>query len=87
LKQDDVAEQIELELTRRFREKGPRGYPQTEQEAVELCDKALKTVEDKLKKFKPKPVARNTATGQFASPHSKPVPKSHMEAIEQALGG
>lgn len=81
LKQKDVAEQVELELARL----GPRGYPKTPQEAIIISEKALKTVEARIQTWKPKPEAKRTTNGQFASPHSKAQPKTFMEAVQGAL--
>lgn len=81
-KQKDVAEALELELNRL----GPQGYPQTREAAIELAEKCLKVVEDRIKRYRPKPQARNAVTGQFASPKAKTKPTSYMDAIDQALG-
>jgi hypothetical protein len=81
LKQKDVAEAVELELRRL----GAEGYPKTKEAAIGIADKALKTVEDRIKAWKPKPEAKRQPNGQFASPHAQPKPKSYMEAIDQAL--
>lgn len=80
LKQDAVAAEVELELRRL----GPEGYPRTAKEAVDLSEKALKTVEERLKKFAPKPQTRQMPTG-LTSPRAKTQPKSLMEAIDAAL--
>lgn len=81
LKQKDVADAVELELMRL----GAQGYPKTKEAAIAIADKALKTVEDRIKAWKPKPEAKRQPNGQFASPHVVPKPKSYMEAIDQAL--
>lgn len=81
LKQKDVAEQVELELMRL----GASGYPKTKEAAIAIADKALKTVEDRIKAWKPTPQPKRTPSGQFASPTAQPKPKSYMEAIDQAI--
>lgn len=81
LKQKDVAEQVELELMRL----GAQGYPRTAEAAIAIADKALKTVEDRIKAWKPKPEPKRQPNGQYASPTAQPKPKTYEEAIEQAL--
>jgi hypothetical protein len=81
LKQKDVAEQVELELMRL----GASGYPKTKEAAIAIADKALKTVEDRIKAWKPAPQAKRQPNGQFASPHVVTKPKSYMDAINQAI--
>ena len=84
LKQKDVADQVKL----RILEGGLPKYPKTNEEAVAIAEDALKVVEERYKLLRPKPKPiQSPATGQFVSPHSKAVPKSLSEAIDQALGG
>jgi hypothetical protein len=80
-KQQDVADAVDLEIRRL----GPKGYPKTKQDAVAICERALKTVEDRIKAWKPKPEVKRAPNGTFASPTAMPKPKSYEEAIEQAL--
>lgn len=83
LKQDLIAEQVQLELY----QTGPKGYPKTAQDAVTLSERALKKVEERLKKLGPKPQARQTVTGFSTSPRAKTQPASHLEAVSAALEG
>ncbi|BAQ16099.1 hypothetical protein GL4_0636 [Methyloceanibacter caenitepidi] len=87
LKQDAVSEQVELAINRMKREGKSFDANDPGKSAVELAENALKVVEERMKKFRPKPEERRAPNGQFASPHAKPTPKSHMEAVEQALSG
>lgn len=80
-KQQDVADKVEIALTRGGRE----GYPKTEADAIALAEKALEEVEARLKKIRPQPRERKEPVGQGASPHSVAKPKSTREAIEMAL--
>jgi hypothetical protein len=83
LKHQLVADEMELVLLRG----GPGTYPKNKQEAVAAAEKALETVEGRLKTLRPKPEPHRTVTGQFASPHSKSKPATYEEAIDQALAG
>lgn len=80
MKKDLVAQQVELELRRL----GSGGFPKTGKDAVDLSEKALKAVEERLKMFAPKPQQRQMATGP-TSPRAKTQPKSLMEAIDAVL--
>lgn len=82
-KQQDVAEFVELELNRL----GPQGYPQTQEAAIQIAEAALRKVDDRIKRFRPKPETKRAPNGQFASPTAQKKPTSYMEAIDQALGG
>lgn len=81
LKQQLVADEIELVLRRG----GWDNYPKNKQEAIQVAEKALETVEGRLKTLKPKPEQHRAPTGQFASPHAKSKPKTVMDAVDQAL--
>lgn len=80
LKKNLVAKEVKLMLL----ELGPAGYPKTPTEAVNLSEKALKSVEEQLKQFAPRPQQRQMATGT-TSPRAKTQPKSLMEAIDAVL--
>lgn len=80
-KQQDVADQVELELGR----VGIDGYPKTKAEAVAMAVKALKVVEDRQKSLRPKPQERRPATGQAASPRAQAAPENMLDAIEIGL--
>lgn len=84
LKRKEVAEQVELAIVREANKRGQPYFP-TADEAVKLANDALKTVEDRLKRFKTKP-AEIRPTTPSASTRSKPAPKSTLEAINNALG-
>lgn len=82
LKRDSIAEQIELELHRRGRDK----YPRTEKEVRELCETAKANVEKRMSRFKPvpKPIAPSPDGGS-ASPRSNKAPTSVMDVVNMAL--
>lgn len=77
-KQAAIAEQVELEVYR-------RGFPPSPAEAVAMAEKALASVEASRKQFLPKPQAKRTVTGQYASPRSEAKPTSALEAVELGL--
>lgn len=84
LKRKEVAEQVELAIVRESNKRQQPYFP-TAEEAVKLADDALKTIEDRFKRFKPKPTELRPATSG-ASSRSKPAPKTTLDAIENALG-
>lgn len=83
LKQDLVTKEVELELRRA----GDAGYPKDSRATIELCERALATVEGNLKAFRappqPKDLVRDQASGNN---RPAPEPKSSAEAIFAALG-
>lgn len=83
IKQSLVTSEIELELRRQ----GADGFPKNSQETKTLCDKALKTVEERLKSFKPTPRPLDPVVNQAPGNGSPaPEPKSSLEAISLAMG-
>lgn len=81
LKQQDVADQVQLELSRG----GPEGYPKDANEVVALAERALKKVEDRIRAYRPKPQEHRPNTGQAASPRAQPEPKTFLEAVQMAV--
>ncbi len=84
-KQDLVAEQVELEMTRRLNAGDPQWFPQTSEEVVKRSEEALKVVEKRLKSFAPRPQAKTFASGQPASPRSAAAPKTLLDAVKIGL--
>lgn len=80
-KQTLVAEQFELECHRAISTGNP---PKNRKDAVALAEKALKSVEDRLKTFAPKPKALSVVQGN-ASPRMQAEPKNAVEAAKYAL--
>lgn len=84
LKRKEVAEQVELAIVREANKRKAPYFP-TAEETVKLSAAALKTVNERLSRFKTKPnEIRPTTPG--ASPRSKAAPKTTREAIDLALG-
>jgi hypothetical protein len=84
LKRKEVADLVELELTREARKSGKPYFP-TAEETVKLSNAALKAVNERLSRFKPRPTEIRPTTSS-ASTRSKPAPKSTLDAINNALG-
>jgi hypothetical protein len=84
LKQREVAEQVELAITREANKRREPYFP-TADEAVKLAKDALETVEKRMKRFAPKPTEIRAAT-PGASNRSKPAPKTMLDAVNNALG-
>lgn len=87
LKQDLVAEQVELEINRRVQKDGTDGFPKSAEEVVEMSEKALKLVESRLKALGPRPKEKKVVTQDSAAPQMLAKAESVEEAMEQALGG
>ncbi len=85
MKQDLVAEQVELEMTRRNNARDPDWFPKTAEEVVKRSEEALKVVEKRLKQIAPKPQARTFARGEPASPRSAAAPKTLLDAVKIGL--
>lgn len=84
LKRSEVAEQVELAIVRESNKRRAPYFP-TAEEAVKLANDALKTVNDRLRRFKAKPAEiRPTTPG--GSTRSKPAPKNTLDAINNAMG-
>jgi hypothetical protein len=87
LKRNEVAEQVELAIGKEARKRNAPYYP-TPEEAVKLAEDALKTVQDRYKRFTPKPKdVRPTSVDTGASSRSKPQPKSMLDVVNNVLGG
>lgn len=83
VKQEDVADQVKLELDRL----GKAGFPQTKEAAIQIAEAALKKVEERIKRYRPKPEVKRAPNGTYASTTAKKKPATYMEAFEQALNG
>lgn len=84
LKRDEVAEQVKLAILEKSQQQREPYFP-TPKESVELSEAALKKVNERLKRFAPRPSEiRPTTPG--ASTRTKPAPKSTLDAINNALG-
>lgn len=87
VKQDLVAEQVELDINRRVQKDGPDGFPKSEEEVVEMSEKALKLVESRLKALGPRPKEKKVVTQDSAAPQTFSEAKSVEQAMDQALAG
>lgn len=83
LKRKEVAEQVELAIVRESNARKAPYFP-TAEEAIKLSSDALKTVNDRLKRFAPKPSEIRPST-PGASTRSKAQPKTILDAINNAL--
>lgn len=79
LKKDRVHELVELEIRR-------SGYPDNQDKAVAMAEKALERVESELKKLRPAPQAKTPVTGG-SSPRATPAPKSILDIVNMHSGG
>lgn len=85
LKRDNVAELVELAIERKTRELKRPWFPNA-QEAIQLSADALKTVNDRSKRFGPRPVAITPISNGGASPRSTAVPKTMLDVVRQNAG-
>ena len=85
IKQDLVAEQVELDINRRVQKDGPDGFPKSSEEVVEMSEKALKLVESRLKALGPRPKEKKVVTQDSAAPQMFTKAESVEQAMEQAL--
>jgi hypothetical protein len=85
LKRDSVAELVELAIERKTREVGKPWFPNAE-EAIKLSTDALKTVNDRTKRFGPKPQEIRPVLSGGASPRSTAAPKSMLDVVRQSVG-
>lgn len=84
LKRKEIAEQVELAIIREAKKRNAPWFP-TADESVTLSKEALKTVNERLARFKPKPAEIRPSINPGASPRSKPAPKTMLDAINNAL--
>lgn len=84
LKRKEVAEQVELAIVREAQKRNAPWFPNSE-ESVKLSKEALKTVNERLARFRPKPAQILPPHTPGASPRSKPAPKTILDAINNAL--
>lgn len=84
-KQDLVTDEIELQL-RRISSSAPHELPRDAAGVRKLLDKALATVESRLKQFRPTPQPIDPLRGKPASAGARAKPATYMDAINQALG-
>lgn len=85
LKRDNVAELVELAIERKQRELG-RPYFPTADEAIKLSADALKTVNDRTKRFGPRPQEIKPLVSGGASPRSTAAPKTMLDVVRQNAG-
>jgi hypothetical protein len=85
LKQDDIAEQVELAIERETRKRGAPWFPSA-QEAVQLSEDAYKRVNERMKRFAPRPRAIDPAIPGGASYRNVAAPKSMLEVVRQTVG-
>lgn len=60
--------------------------PKSAEEAVEIAENALKTVNSELLQFRPKPKSINPLTGTTSNPGAKPEPKSMLDVVKMNAG-
>lgn len=85
-KQDLVSTEVELQL-RRKAQTAPNELPRDAAEVRKVLDGCLKTVEDRIKSFRPAPQPMTPTTGRPASAGAQSKPGSYMDAVDQALSG
>lgn len=85
LKRDSIAELVELAIERKTREVGKPWFPNAE-EAIKLSSDALKTVNDRTKRFGPRPQEIRPVLNGGASPRSTAAPKTMLEVVQQNSG-
>jgi hypothetical protein len=85
LKQDEVAEQVQLAIQAEALKRGSLYFPDA-QEIVKLSEEALKKVNKRYSRFKPanKEILPQTSG---ASPRSKVAPKNTLDIINNVLAG
>jgi len=79
-KQPEVSELVELAITRKSAELKRPWFP-TSEEAVKLSQEALDKVNERFKRFAPKPRAIDPPVTAGASPRSTPAPKSTLDIV------
>lgn len=84
-KQALVTDEIELQL-RRISTSSPNELPRDAAGVRKLLDKALETVEGRLKQFRPTPQQIDPLRAKPASAGARSKPATYMDAINQALG-
>jgi hypothetical protein len=85
LKRDNVAELVELAIERKTRELRRPWFPNSD-EAIKLSADALKTVNDRSKRFGPRPTEIKPISNGGASPRSTAVPKTMLDVVRQNAG-
>jgi hypothetical protein len=84
-KSDEIAEAVETAILKKSHELGRAWFP-TQQEAIELSEQALKKVNERFKRFAPRPTAINPAASGGASARSNTAPKSMLDVVRQSVG-
>lgn len=84
-KQELVNSELELQL-RRIAQTAPQDIPRDIAGVRKLLDGCLKTVEGRLKVFRPAPQPITPTTGRPAGAGAQSKPATYMDAINQALG-
>lgn len=83
-KRQEVADQVELMIAREAQKRKAPFFPNSE-EAVKLSKDALKLVNDRIAKFKPRPTEIRPPAAPGVSSRSKPAAKNMLDAINNAL--
>ena len=91
LKRDEIAEQVELAVERENRRRvgeNPNAAPwfPSPEEAIKLSQDALKRVNDRFKRFTPKPRAIDPQLPGAASNRNAAKPKSMLDVVRQTVG-
>ncbi len=79
-----VAEQVELMIGREAQRRGEPYFPDV-QECVKLSKDALKIVQDRIAKLKPRPTEVRPPVNPGASARGKAAPATMLDAINSAL--
>lgn len=86
LKRDSVAELVELAIERKSREL-KRPYFPTSEEIVKLSEDALKTTNERTKRFGPKSQEIRPVPNGGASPRSTAAPKNMLDVVRMNSAG
>ena len=84
-KRDEIAEQVELSILKESHRRGQPWFPSA-QEAIQLSEDALKNVNQRFKRFAPRPTAVNPTASGGASQGTKAAPKSMLDVVRQTVG-
>ena len=84
LKRQEVSEQVELLIVREQQKRKEPYFPNRE-EAVEIAKTALKKVNERIARLKPRPTDIRPPVAPGGSPRSKPAANTILDAINNAL--
>jgi hypothetical protein len=85
LKRTEIADQVELAIERKSRELKRPWFPSS-QEAIQLSEDALKRINERNKRFAPKPTEIRPVDGGASPRTSAAAPKTMLEVVRQAVG-